>query len=95
MFSMKVCLDLFDEDLAYRYSIHWTSVSRTFHRVLDVLYAGLSFLVKWPEQDVLQETLSMSFRRFFKKCCVIIDCSEIFIEQPSDLLAGAQVWSHL
>ena len=60
MFLMKVRLNLFDEDLACRYSIHRTSVSRTFHRVLNVLYARLSFLVKWPEQDVLQETLSMS-----------------------------------
>ena len=94
MFLMKVCLNLFDEDLACRYSIHRTSVSRTFHRVLDVIYARLSFLVKWPERDVLQETLPLSFRRFFKKCCVIIDCSQIFIEQPSDLLARAQVWSH-
>ena len=94
MFLMKVRLNLFDEDLACRYSIHQTSVSRTFHKVLDVSYARLSFLVKWPERDVQRETLPLSFRRFFKKCCVIIDCSEIFIEQPSDLLARAQVWSH-
>ena len=37
----------------------------------------------------------MSFYRFFKKCCVIIiDCTELFIERPSDLLAYAQVWSN-
>ena len=35
-----------------------------------------------------------SFTRFFKKCCVIIDCTEVFIERPSDLLARAQVWSN-
>ena len=34
-----------------------------------------------------------SFLRFFK-CVIIIDCTEIFIEQPSDLLARAQVWSN-
>ena len=95
MFLMKVLLNLFDEYLACRYSIRRTSLSRTFRRVLDVLCARLSsFLVKWPKWDVLRETLPMSFRRFFKKCCVIIDCSEIFIEQPGDLLARAQVWSH-
>ena len=38
--------------------------------------------------------MPLSFRRFFKKCCVIIDCTEIFMEQPSDLLARAQVWSN-
>jgi len=35
-----------------------------------------------------------SFREFFKKCDVIIDCMEIFIERPSDLLTRAQVWSN-
>ena len=38
--------------------------------------------------------MPLSFSRFFKKCCVIIDCTEIFMEQPSDLLARAQVWSN-
>ena len=31
---------------------------------------------------------------FFKWCCVIIDCREVFIERPSDLLVRAQVWSN-
>ena len=39
-------------------------------------------------------TMPMSFRRFFKKCCVIIDCTEVFIKRPSDLLTRAQVWSN-
>ena len=38
--------------------------------------------------------MPLSFRRFFKKCCVIIDCTEIFMERPSDLLARAQVRSN-
>ena len=38
-----------------------------------------------------RETMPIFFRKFFKKCCVIIDCIEVFMEQPSDLLARAQV----
>ena len=38
--------------------------------------------------------MPVPFRRFFRNCCVIIDCTEVFIEQPSDLLARAQVWSN-
>ena len=30
----------------------------------------------------------------FSKSVVIIDCTEIFIERPTDLLARAQVWSN-
>jgi len=50
--------------------------------------------IKWPERDTLRETMPTAFRKFFKKCAVIIDCTEIFIERPSDLLARAQVWSN-
>lgn len=69
-------------------------MSRNFHRVLDIMAIKTAHLVKWPERDTLQLSMPMSFRRFFKKCCVIIDCSEVFMERPSDLLARAQVWSN-
>ena len=39
-------------------------------------------------------TMPLAFHKFFKQCYIIIHCSEIFIEQPSDLLARAQVWSN-
>ena len=35
-----------------------------------------------------------SFRNFFKKCAVIIDCTEVFVERPKDLLARVQVGSN-
>ena len=94
MFLMKLRLNLFDEDIAHRFGVHRSTVSRNFHRVLDIAVAKTSFLIKWPERDVLYLTMPMSFRRFFRKCCVIIDCTEVFIERPSDLLARAQVWSN-
>ena len=94
MFLMKIRLNLFDEDIAYRFSVHRTTVSRNFHKVLDVMAARTGHLIKWPDWETLQEILPSRFRRFFKKCCVIIDCTEVFIERPSDLLARAQVWSN-
>ena len=92
MFLMKLCLNLFDKDFAQRFSVHSSTVSRHFRRVLDVAFEA-TFLNQWPERDVLRLTMPLSFRRF-KKCYVIIDCTEIFMERPSDLLARAQVWSN-
>ena len=93
MFFMKLRLNLFDEDIAHRFEVHPTTVSRNFHKILNIASAKTSFLIKWPERDVLRLTMPVSFRRFFKKCCVIIDCTELFIERR-DLLARAQVWSN-
>ena len=87
-------LNLFDEDIGYRFSVHRTTVSRNFHKVLDVMDVKLSHLIKWPDRETLRETLPTSFRRFFKKCAIIIDCTEVFVERPSDLLARAQMWSN-
>ena len=94
MFFLKIRLSLFDEDIAYRFRVHPSTVSRNFHRVLDVAAAKAAALIKWPEREVLCQTMPMSFQKFFKKCCIIIDCTEIFIERPTDLLVRAQVWSN-
>lgn len=94
MLFLKIRLNLFDEDIAFRFDVHSSTVSRNFHRVLDILAVKTAPLIKWLERDILWATMPMSFRKFFKKCCLIIDCTEIFIEQPTDLLARAQVWSN-
>jgi len=94
MFILKLRLNLFDEDIGYRFGVHASNVSRNFHRVLDIAFVKTAHLIKWPDRETLRLTMPMSFRKFFKQCCVIIDCSEIFIERPSDLLAHAQVWSN-
>ena len=80
MFLMKIRLNLFDEDIGFRFSVHRTTVSRNFHKVLDVMYVKHSHLIKWPDRETLR------FRHFLKRCCIIIDCTEVFIEQPSDLI---------
>ena len=46
----------------------------------------------WPERDVLKKTMPMDFRKNCPNCIVIIDCFEIFVDRPSDLLARAQTY---
>ena len=44
---------------------------------------------------MLKATMPMEFRQAFgSKVAVIVDCFEIFIERPSNLLARAQTWSN-
>ena len=53
-----------------------------------------SYFTGHAETDVLWMIMPMSFRNLFRSCCVIIDCTENFIECPTDLKARAQVWSN-
>ena len=90
---MRLRLSLSVQDLGYRFAIHKSTVSRIFSSVLDVLFVRLKYLIIWPSQDVLIKTLPMDFRKHCPKCVVIIDCFEIFIDRPTDLLARAQTYS--
>ena len=45
------------------------------------------------ERDVLCKTMSMDFRKYSPNCVVIIDCFEILLDHPTNLLARAQTYS--
>ena len=92
---MRLRLDLSVQDLAYRFSVSTSTVSRIFTTVLDIMYQRSSFLVKWPSREELRDTMPVEFRASFGlKVAVIIDCFEVFIERPSNLMAQAQTWSN-
>ncbi len=93
MTLMRLRLNLSGQDLAYRFGVHSSTVSRTFIRVIEVMCVRLKPLILWPDRDALRETLPMDFRKHCPKCAVIIDCFEIFVERPSSLLARAQTYS--
>ena len=46
-------------------------------------------------QRELQMSMPMEFRKYFGvKVSIIIDCFDIFIDRPSNLLARAETWSN-
>ena len=90
---MRLRLNLSVQDLAYRFGVHASTVSRVFQTCMHVMYTSMAFLVKWPEREELKMTLPACFREKFSSCAVIIDCFEVFIDRPSCLLARAQTWS--
>ena len=38
-------------------------------------------------------TMPMAFRKHYPRCVVIIDCFEVFLDRPTNLLARAQTFS--
>lgn len=90
---LKLRLGLYDQDLAYRFGVHQTTISRNFRRWIDIMFTRLKPLIKWPGREELQKTMPLDFKAHFKKCVVIIDCFEIFCERPKPLKARAQTYS--
>ena len=94
MLLMKLRLNVPLQDLAYRFGVSLSTVSRTFSTWLTVMDIRLSPIIRWPEQDELWHTMPLCFQfSFGKKTTIIIDCFDFFIERPSNLLARVQAFS--
>ena len=90
---MKLRLAMPHEDLSYRFRIAVSSVSKIFHRWIDVMSRELHRLICWPDRTNIRQTLPDCFKPMYSHATCIIDCSEIFLERPSSLLARAQTYS--
>ena len=91
---MKLRLNLLDADLARRFGVSPSTVSKIFTKWIHILYIRLQPLIRWPERDELLLAMPRAFRKHFKRCVCIIDCFEVFCERPSALMARAQTYSN-
>jgi hypothetical protein len=91
----KLRLNLGMQDLAYRVGVSVSTISRVINKWLCSLNDRLSSACMiWPDRESLCETMPLCFRKSFgNKVTVIIDCFEIFIDKPSNVLARAETWS--
>ncbi|XP_031562632.1 uncharacterized protein LOC116298355 [Actinia tenebrosa] len=91
---IKLRLDVPLQDLAYRFNVSLPTVSRTFKAWLAAMDVRLSPLLHWPDRESLIRTMPQCFQfSFGTRTTVIIDCFELFIEKPTNLLARAQTFS--
>ena len=87
---MKLRLNVSDQDIAYRFGISQSTVSKNFRKWINIMYV---YLIVWPGREEVLKTMPEGFKREFKSCTCIIDCFEFFCEHPSDLMARAQTYS--
>ena len=91
---MKLRLNLSNYDQGFRFCIHETTVSRILTNWIQILDVRLSKLIYWPEKEDVKKTMPWCFRpNFGLSVTSIIDCYELFIEKPGDLLCCAATWS--
>ena len=70
-----------------------STISHIFTHVINVSFVKLKSLIRWSNKDALLKTMSMVFHKNFPRCVVIIDCFEILLDRPTNLLARAQTYS--
>ncbi|XP_073670948.1 uncharacterized protein [Paramisgurnus dabryanus] len=94
MTLMRLRLGLPIQLLGRLFQVHRTTASEAFHHTLSVMYSRLSPLVYWPSRESLLTSMPHQFvESFGKHVAAIVDCFEVFIEKPSNVLARAQTFS--
>ena len=91
---MKLRLGSTNADLGQRFGISRTNVSTIFNTWVKILASELKCLIYNPSMEVVKKTLPKKFKKpGYRKVRHIIDCTEIFIETPSDPVIRASTWS--
>lgn len=92
---MKLRLNLKEEDLAYRFGIGSSSVSRYFQKWVNIMFVRLTpMVIRWPTRDEITKAMPNCFvDNGFKNCVGIIDCFELPLNVPSNLLDKVSVFS--
>ena len=82
------------DDLAFRFDVSNMLASSVSTTWLKFMSKELRWLIFWPDRNVIRRNLPASFRKYYSRCSIIIDCSEIFIETSSSLDVAAMCWSN-
>ena len=93
MWLFKVKLGLFDQDLAVRFNVSISTVSRTIVTRSNFLYFTFGCLPLWPCRAQIKKTMPTVFKENFSNARVIIDCTEIKVQTPSSLVLHSEFYS--
>lgn len=94
MTLVKLKLDLNIADIALRFQISTSTVSRYFITWVCFLYHELKEISWFPSKEQVTGTLPHAFRERYPTTLAIIDASEVFVETPSDLMLQSTAWSN-
>ena len=82
---VRLQLGLLERDLADRFCISESTVSRIYKSWMRLLRLKLEPLINWPHKEQIFDFMPAIFKAKYPDVVVIIDCTEIKMETPSAL----------
>ncbi|XP_070390976.1 uncharacterized protein [Dermacentor albipictus] len=71
--------------IAVIFGIHKTTAARTFHAVLGTLAGATRKWIYKPHMQVIRDTRPECFKVNYPDCTLIVDCTEVRTETPSEV----------
>ena len=82
MTLVRLRLNLVEQDLAYKFGLSQSTVSRNTCTWINFLYLNVKELFLWPPKKLVKSNMPKSFKTNYPSTRVILDATEIYIEQP-------------
>jgi len=80
-------------DLAVRFGLSQSCVSRIIATWINLLYHSLKGLERFPPWHIVQKYMPAAFKEQYPNTRLVIDCTEFGIERPSSLVTQAATFS--
>ena len=89
----RLRLGLLEKDLADRLNIAQQEVSEIFATWIDRMSDCLGQLNFTTERETMKRNLPKCFKPDYEDVYLIIDCTELYIEKPSQVIQQSATWS--
>ena len=86
-FFLMLCrlrLGLYEQDLAYRFQVSQTTVSRVCSTWINFCYSKFKEIPIWPSRSVVDCNMPLIFQDLYPLTQCIIDATEVFIQKPQN-----------
>ncbi len=92
LFMVHLSVGLTQRDLAHRFDIHQSTVSRIITTWANFLYTVLGSVCIWMSEEAVKTHMPKEFQNYLDTQ-VVIDCTELRCQTPSSLLLQSEVFS--
>lgn len=82
MTLIRLRLGLLEQDLAYRFNMSQSTVSRIVCTWINFQYLKLKELPLWPPREIIRSNMPAQFKSAYPNTRVVLDATEVYIEQP-------------
>jgi len=92
-FFLTLCLGLLEQDLACRFDLSVSSVSRIIATWINLMFHSFKAIDRYPPCHVVEKHMPDVYKKEYSNTCLIIDATEFQVERPSSLLSQSCTFS--